>query len=384
MLVTLGLAAGVGVIAIFFSTYVTGRVAGTALVSSICIGIAIPVSRLMEAAARRWAGVIGLASIVLAYGLFVLGIWTDMVVSGDTPWNLVGSGFVVLVGGVVAAYIVPFISRKGVHTSSVIALAAIALGMSILLMVIWLEGWELREKLIVTAALALGTGLILSLSLIGFRGSMHIWQWLGVVSGLVQCILGFIGVWITDSDDATFYAASVSLGVVVGHANVVLRVPTGPAGIWIKLAAIGGTAASGVCVTLLTILTRLMGESEPELLVRFLAASGLVATSATMAVVVMHVLHRRGSAARAIAAGAVATDVQVQLACPSCGRKLSLKAGMRTPCTGCGLFIRVEVQTPRCAKCEYPLLNIAGDRCPECGEPRASSAAAEPLPDARE
>jgi hypothetical protein len=370
MLATLGIAAAVGVIAIFLSTSVTGRVAGTALVSSICIGIAIPVSRLMDATKQRWAGLIGLGSIVVAFALFVLGIWSDLVVAGDTPWKLVGTGVVILLGGVLCANVIPRIGVRGFTIACITAVAFIVTAMAFFMTAIWWDGWEMSEKLLLSANLSLGTGLILSLSLIGLGDSMRWWQWLGVLGGVVSCVLGFLGIWVTDSDDTTFFAAFVSLGVVVGHANVILRVKTGEHGLWAKLPAIGGTAISGICVTLLTAITRLMGEHEPDMLIRLLAASGLVAATSTMAVVVMHVMHRRAAGVRSAEAGDMPSDAPVSLVCPSCAKKLTVNAGKESACTGCGLLISLAIKTPHCEKCDYTLLAVAGDKCPECGHPR--------------
>jgi hypothetical protein len=36
-------------------------------------------------------------------------------------------------------------------------------------------------------------------------------------------------------------------------------------------------------------------------------------------------------------------------------------------CTACGLKLRIEIEEPRCAKCDYLLWQLPQRRCPECG-----------------
>ena len=60
---------------------------------------------------------------------------------------------------------------------------------------------------------------------------------------------------------------------------------------------------------------------------------------------------------------------QVRLCCPHCGARQMVPAG-ESRCAQCGIEFEITVTEPRCL-CGYSLRDIASDRCPECGRPRA-------------
>jgi len=79
-------------------------------------------------------------------------------------------------------------------------------------------------------------------------------------------------------------------------------------------------------------------------------------------VVILHRLNRRPAGVSA----AVSEIAVVQIVCPHCARKQAVPVG-DSACAGCGLLFSLKVSEPRCVQCEYPLLDLRGDVCPECG-----------------
>lgn len=362
MLLTLGIAAAVGVVAIFFSTGVMGRVALTALVGGVCIGLAIPVSKLLDSEKSRAGGLLGLSSIVLALVTFLAAIWIRLFASWDTEIQLTLTGLLVLIGGMLGGFLLPFASRTGVHWASRAAVAADLATMAFLASAIWFDSDPIQEQLAQTGGHIGGSGAAIALCLIGLGTSMRLWQWAGVLGGLAQVCLGLLGTWVVQSDDPTWYVIAAALSVVVGHANVITRVPAGDSGIWAKLASIGGMASAGVAIILLCVVTEGFHGSEPEMLTRLLGASGIVAACGTMAVLVMYRLNKRPPGG----GETVAQIAGVQVVCPNCGRKRTAPIG-ESACDTCGLLLAIQVREPRCVTCDYLLMGVKGGKCPECG-----------------
>ena len=100
-------------------------------------------------------------------------------------------------------------------------------------------------------------------------------------------------------------------------------------------------------------------------------ATGIISACSTMAVLVIYRLHRRSPATSTVAAKITA----IHMTCPHCGCRCEAKIG-ETACSGCGLLITLAVREPCCEKCDYPLLDLRGSVCPECGTPHSAPASA--------
>ena len=62
-------------------------------------------------------------------------------------------------------------------------------------------------------------------------------------------------------------------------------------------------------------------------------------------------------------------EPEIELHCPHCGTRQTVPAG-ESRCARCGMEFEISITEPRCL-CGYSLRDIASDRCPECGRPRA-------------
>ena len=58
----------------------------------------------------------------------------------------------------------------------------------------------------------------------------------------------------------------------------------------------------------------------------------------------------------------------VEVQCPRCQHRSSIRSNTDGACDACGLRIRVTIREPRC-DCGYLLYNLSEDLCPECGVP---------------
>lgn len=104
MLGMLAIAAAAGVLAVFISTEVMGRVAGTAVLTAVVCGLAMPVSRKLDDEKKRAGGLIGLGSLVAAFIVGASAIWIDIIYrGGDISFRLAMSALVLAVGGLIAS-----------------------------------------------------------------------------------------------------------------------------------------------------------------------------------------------------------------------------------------------------------------------------------------
>jgi hypothetical protein len=78
--------------------------------------------------------------------------------------------------------------------------------------------------------------------------------------------------------------------------------------------------------------------------------------------------------------------LQVALTCPICDTKQSVPVGS-SECIRCGLKMKIQLDEPRCPECDYLLLRLASDNCPECGalvrKPDPGSDDDQPAPNAQ-
>ena len=130
---------------------------------------------------------------------------------------------------------------------------------------------------------------------------------------------------------------------------------------WLRLATIAAGVTTGVLLDLIIIFEiDLDGvESIPG---RLTAASAILATCGSLALLILARFHRRIDLE-----GPGAAALQMTIVCPRCRKRQRVAVGSST-CCRCDLRLHIRVEEPRCPKCEYLLYGIESDRCPECGQ----------------
>lgn len=365
MLWMLGLSAAAGVLAVFLSTRIMGRVAGTALIAAITIAAAMPVSRMLDDPKQRSGGMVGLWGIVLGFLFALSAVWVGVIAtSWDIEARLAATAAIFAIGGTLAGFQIVKLSVPWAKWSALTALPINAIAMSLFLFALWGE----EQEPAMSSVFLLASGAAASFALIGLGLERRPWRWLGVLGAAIGLALGLIGTWFDTSEDPTGYTASMSLAVAVAYAIVVLRIPLGESRFWILFAAIGSTAATGCCLTLNAVITDGFKVPGPDMISRLTGALGIVSACSSLALVVMYRLNRKPPGT-----SAVITEIKtVQVVCPHCGRRNATPIG-ESACNACGLILTIGVREPRCIKCDYSLLDLKVQACPECGTPRAAS-----------
>lgn len=360
MLISLGLAAVIGVAAMLFLD-VEGiwRVVGTTITTGVGSGLMLLFSLLTGRQSSRNAGYLGMATTVIEFVLVLTVIWV--------PWSI-GSSFnehvmmtisAVLAGAVPAMASLRLAEQPGARVAG---WTGVALGGAVcvmLLATIWALNSPEDEKLGFTA-LALGLiGPLAVISLVGQGRSPLLLQALGVFATLVAFLVAAFGIWMEIREGGSLTVAC-SIAAVLALANLLLLCPLKPGQNWLRYGTLAAAVSTAVFVD---IIAYDPSGNEWDMLSRLAGASGIVAACGCLAMVILYRLNRK------IEHGLVAAEIrQFTLVCPVCSTKQTLPAG-DARCGKCGLGIRTRFEEPRCGHCGYLLYMLTSDRCPECGTP---------------
>lgn len=372
MLALLGLAALSGVATVFMHNYeFVGRIAGTLVCAAVALGICVPLSKMLDREEARPVGSAGLGVTVVGFCFALAAIWGSMLSSRlDEELALTALSY----AGVAVPGVACFaLSRHVVGRIS--GYAGMILGAVVfacLLVAIWdpVSAPALREKFAGTAGLMAGAAFPVCASLFG-RGQ-EAWilrsRWLGLAAGVLGMAMGFYGIWIHSTNDATWLAQAFIVGFLFAGINVLLRLPLLASQRWLVYAVIGVLCFDGLAASLFNVVT-MAGQhaDEMDLLPRVLAAGAIVLACGVLAIAVLMAFNKR----TLVTTSAYLADIKaVSMVCPRCARKNEAPLG-QSRCQGCGLILLVQVAEPRCVKCNYNLLDLRSPVCPECGEPIA-------------
>jgi hypothetical protein len=146
------------------------------------------------------------------------------------------------------------------------------------------------------------------------------------------------------------------------------KLPTG--GRWVRVGTIAAAGLTGALIDLIVV-DELWFDipGDLNLLGRVATATGIVAASGAMGLIVLARMHRKVE---------LATDLQelseITVICPRCRRKARIELG-DSACPSCELRISIRIEEPSCATCGYLLYGLTSERCPECGTAIARSGA---------
>ncbi|NUQ53324.1 MAG: zinc ribbon domain-containing protein [Phycisphaerales bacterium] len=366
MLWMLAITAVAGVMTIFGSARVMGRVAGTGGLTAAAMLAAFPLSKFLDRNKKRLGGLVGLLGLVLAFMLALLAIWIGMfITTSDLQERLAASSFTIFVASMLAAFLLPARHSVNLSLAATTSLASESIVALLFLASIW---WNFEERLAETAVGLLAAAAPAAMALIAPSARERAWRWIGPLAALVSFVMSFLGTWFIPSDDPTVYAGVLGIAFVVGYANVVLHLKLPDSALWLRLVAIAAAAATAGGITYISALSQGFKNSPPDMLARFTGACGIVTACATIALMVLLKLNPTRSDQ------AVTTIASVWLACPHCGKKFDARVGT-SACPTCGLLFTIGVREPLCHVCQYPLLDLKGANCPECGTARSATLA---------
>jgi hypothetical protein len=183
--------------------------------------------------------------------------------------------------------------------------------------------------------------------------------------GLAACVVALgmvlVCIWEEPTDSEAFPKATAVMAIVAfsfAHTALLLRVPGGGSVDWLLRGAL-------LCVWAIAAIASatIVWEIEDEFWYRVFGAVGVLDASGSLALLILAKLRKVGKVEKLQTAAA-----QIELRCPRCTASQRVDLGA-AKCGVCGLKFRIDIEEPRCAKCDYLLWQLPERRCPECGTP---------------
>lgn len=378
MLVLLALAALAGVTTIFVqATDLLGRIALTLTAAAIAAALALPASSRLEHERTRRFGLAALGAIVPAFVLILIAIWIGLFGFSRWEWNFAGTAGHFTICSAAGLFALGVARRAGGRVAGLVSLVATSLCLIFGLVGIWLgplglfTSYTLEEQCWETAWLVFCCGVMAGMCLYGLGVRSAPWRWIGVLASLAALGLGEWGIWNNLHDEPVWLLQAIFIAAAVGVCNVLNMLELRG---FQRVVALGTMAmilttfsiASYINVTSLGFRN---ADYEQDLSVRLLAAGSIVSVCGLLAIVIFLAANRR---ALVTSSGPIGEIKLVRIICPRCATKCDAAIGS-SRCPGCGLLFLLQLAEPHCVKCEYNLLDLKGDRCPECGTPVAES-----------
>ena len=374
MLLSLGAAAVVGAAGVLMGgTEVVGQTVGMLVLMAVCIALLLWATRGLAEPKTRASALLGTAMIIAEFLLGLAAIWDLGRFIGVSEWSLVEIMLFLAATGFPACACLRYYSYSHARIASIAGMILCSV-----IFLFWIMGlnrgvwqwWEYTNSLY-------GIGTLVVLCMIGVGTDHWHWRWIGVACA-VACYVIVVRQIDLNGDSGIQITTLICVSVVVAHANVTLRCPLKPGQKWIAYGAIIAMTVTGVFVTLIEFENGYrsggwLNGASPSPYERLASASAILATCATLALVVLWRINQKMvQGPRATSEALDVGALQVVVVCPTCQRKQTLgKAG--AACPGCGLRMKVILEEPRCQACGYSLLMISSDRCPECGASTADA-----------
>jgi len=369
MLWSLGLAAATGVLTVFVqSGTVMWRLIGTELCAAVACALLLPCIPMIDRRQTRAGGLLGMAAIVVEFILALMVIWQLPSTLAGVRWED-ELGSTMLIAGLAVVVLIPLLRLKQQAEHTVAArcgMAVVVVAASAFLIAAWgTHSYRFGENCAESGAAILCMGAIVAVCLLGMGAATRCrWRWLGVLCAVGALALWMGDIWIGAGSDVGFVAfvGLIAASAVVAYAVACRLVPLKATQQWFRDATIGSAALTAVLIELWMIADRhLVDALDAFWLARCTAAAGIVTGCGILALAVLARMNRRVDFE-------IESDdlTDITVICPRCRKKQSLPFG-DARCGGCGLRISIRIEEPRCPNCEYLLIGLTSDRCPECG-----------------
>jgi hypothetical protein len=240
-----------------------------------------------------------------------------------------------------------------------------ALSFGVLMTCVWVPGWfdePTIRALASTGALFAAYVLAVPGAALAEHVERGVLRTLGRAALFVTALaflMTLVCTWAEPTDDDAFAKATAIMAIAafsLAHTSLVTRAPRDEVLQRLKALAILALWAPALLAAGMIII-----EPRDEAWFRVLGALGVLDATASLSLLIAAKLRQVGRVAEL-----ETTPALVELRCPRCLAPQTLAVGA-SQCTACGLKIRLDIEEPRCRKCNYVLWQLPERRCPECG-----------------
>ncbi len=365
-------AAVVGAVAVlFYPETVAWKVIGTAISTACAAAVLIPLLMLVDKPRTRASGFVGAAALLAIYVLDMMMIW-DLCTAFGTRWR----GYeecLCTIGSILVTAPPAMIYLFGINTvlgriAGFVGTVLTAFVFICLVVLSWTP-YAMHSTLNadVFAGAVSAAGAMATAALLGAGTDRRHWRWVGVATAAIGAGIVIYAKFRGLNESNGTVEVIFSIAIVVAHANLAEVCPlVGRQRLFGRITIL----FTAITFVILDIMAIRHWEDSTGMLARSAGATGIIASFCSLALIVLAFINRKLETVRV----AFESVKQYTVICPVCATKQTLPVG-ESHCCKCRLVIRAQFEEPHCPKCNYVLLMLTSDRCPECGEPLNNAAA---------
>jgi len=185
---------------------------------------------------------------------------------------------------------------------------------------------------------------------------------IGAIGLLVFLILiWFEQVWRILDDDllVKIIICLVTWAVALPHMGLLSLASLKNFYLWARRAALSTVLLLAISITVCALVD---GEPDEDFWLRVIGILGILTALGTITVPILAKV-----AGIDQEAGVESTAMQMQIICPRCRLRQTIRSG-HSRCSGCKLRFEIKIEEPRCPRCDYLLHMLTEPVCPECGQ----------------
>ncbi len=376
LLGSLAISAIAGATAVLFvDADVLWQIIGTGITTAVGSLFLLAMTRLLDKPKSHVSGLLGICLVILECILVLALIWEV----GDGYSSRVEEMFIFLfltfpVTGALSMIALVFLKHPPARWTSLAIMGSSAVAQIFFIIGAigqvapfrddpwWETGWTI-----------LGYGILIAICLLGCFGKnqsppKNAWQhwhpWPGIMTALTGAGLAIASICGMKGEAVPLFAGATIMACLWAYSTLVLQAKLKPGQRLFGIGTIAVLSVTGLCLELIT-LDDFVSSSLKEGLARIAAATGILGACGSLALAIMTTLNRRGQ--HLPADGESLSFSEVELFCPHCRTRQTLPLG-KACCKKCHLPIEINVQEPRCEECDYLLVGLTCDSCPECGK----------------
>ena len=331
----LGSAAVLGVLSVLTGSFdLIGRVASTAAITACAAALLAPFLKLLDAEKQWRVGVLGVANVLSAYLLATPSIWSLGYRGDETALTALVLMLMLPVG--LAA--IQMTHNHHARWAGIFATFLYLMTTTIFIISCWTIHGNDAAKMIGTGLTLLGFGALVVVSLVGVTtsGERRHWRWIGIAASMVASLMTLYDLWLNGNLKFEWIVVAGSIAVVVAHSNLSCMAPLSGTQVLWRFGTIAALASSAAALDVDLLLSPTPMQ-EITILGRIALASGILASTGTLAMLILVRLNRNSLIA------AHETEIStVVLRCPRCNKRLIIPLG-HAGCEYCGLGITIEI-----------------------------------------
>ncbi|MGA2440273.1 MAG: hypothetical protein ABSH08_04910, partial [Tepidisphaeraceae bacterium] len=342
------------------------RTIGTGVAAVVASGLLLAACKLLDWEKTRRTGLFIMGLIVVEFILTLLALWDPLRIHGriqsDEMLGLAALCFPV--AAIPGALFFHVEGLRGGRLAGFLGMSLSAAAFALFLMAIWLESpWSgMREvSLWETGWACWFFALASAASTAGAGTDRRHWRWVGLAASTLAFALGLDDVWTEKQAASDLFIVLTTLAILIGHANILWLCKLNERQRWLRWTTVAFAWFAGATIDYSAIY-----HLNVDIILRVEAAAGTCAACGTVAVAILTAFNRR--VVPPSGDGVDATEITI--VCPACRKKqaVPLANGIGdSVCGGCGMIFSIRARAPRCPSCNYLLLMLRSDRCPECG-----------------